>query len=88
MRMLGNPYNSQCLSNTVSVSQTNNGGKVYIHQLFIVGTKTCMTVNVFFIFMVLCIVSILIRSNKMQQYAGIYLLQIYSTCFRCPSHPS
>ena len=30
----------------------------------------------------------LIRSNKMQQYAGIYLLQIYSTCFGCPSHPS
>jgi len=34
------------------------------------------------------LLSILIRSNKMQQYAGIYLLQIYSTCFRCPSHPS
>ena len=33
-------------------------------------------------------VSILIRSNKMQQYAGIYLLQNYSTCFGCPSHPS
>jgi len=32
--------------------------------------------------------SILVRSNKMQQYAGIYLLQIYSTCFGCPSHPS
>ena len=32
--------------------------------------------------------SILIRSNKMQQYAGIYLLQINSTCFGCPSHPS
>jgi hypothetical protein len=32
--------------------------------------------------------SILIRSNKMQQYAGIYLLQIYSTCFGCPSHQS
>ena len=32
--------------------------------------------------------SILIRYNKMQQYAGIYLLQIYSTCFGCPSHPS
>ena len=30
----------------------------------------------------------LIRSNKMQQYAGIYLLHIYSTCFGCPSHPS
>ena len=24
----------------------------------------------------------------MQQYAGIYLLQNYSTCFTCPSHPS
>ena len=32
--------------------------------------------------------SILIRSNKMQQYSGIYLLQNYSTCFGCPSHPS
>ena len=32
--------------------------------------------------------SILIRFNKIQQYAGIYLLQIYSTCFGCPSHPS
>jgi len=31
---------------------------------------------------------ILIRSNKMQQCAGIYLLQNYSTCFGCPSHPS
>ena len=31
---------------------------------------------------------ILIRSNKMQQYAGIYLLQNHSTCFVCPSHPS
>jgi len=32
--------------------------------------------------------SILLRSNKMQQYAGIYLLQNYFTCFGCPSHPS
>ena len=31
---------------------------------------------------------ILIRSNKMQQYAGVYLLQIYSTCFGRLSHPS
>ena len=31
---------------------------------------------------------ILIRSNKMQQYAGIHLLQNYSTCFGCPSHQS
>ena len=32
--------------------------------------------------------SILIRSNKMQQYAVIYVLQNHSTCFGCPSHPS
>ena len=32
--------------------------------------------------------SILVRSNKMQQYAGIYLLQNRSTCFGCPTHPS
>ena len=32
--------------------------------------------------------SILIRSNEMQQYADVYLLQNYSTCFGCPSHPS
>jgi len=24
----------------------------------------------------------------MQQYAVVYLLQTYSTCFGCPSHPS
>ena len=32
--------------------------------------------------------SILIRSNKMQQYVGIYLLQIYCRYFGCTSHPS
>jgi hypothetical protein len=32
--------------------------------------------------------SILVRHNKMQQYAGIYLLKNYSTCFGLPSHPS
>jgi hypothetical protein len=31
---------------------------------------------------------VLIRSNKMQQYAGIYLLQVYSTCFGRPWRPS
>ena len=31
---------------------------------------------------------VLIRYNKMQQYAGIYLLQNHSTYFGCPSHPS
>ena len=32
--------------------------------------------------------SILIRSNEMQQYSGVYLLQNYSTSFGCLSHPS
>ena len=32
--------------------------------------------------------SVLIRSNKMKQYAGIYLLQVYSTCFGRPTRPS
>ena len=27
------------------------------------------------------------KINEMQQYAGVYLLQIYSTCFGCLSHP-
>ena len=31
--------------------------------------------------------SILIISNKMQQYRGVYLLHIYSTCIGCLSHP-
>ena len=31
---------------------------------------------------------ILIRSNEMQQYAGVYLLQNYSTSFGCLSHSS
>ena len=31
---------------------------------------------------------ILLRSNKMQQYVGIYLLQNHSTYFWCPSHLS
>ena len=28
------------------------------------------------------------KSNEMQQYADIYLLLNYSTCFGCPSDPS
>ena len=32
--------------------------------------------------------SILIRHNEMQQYAGVYLLQSYSTCFGCLPQPS
>ena len=31
---------------------------------------------------------ILLISKKVQQYAGIYLLQNYSTCFGCSSQPS
>jgi len=33
------------------------------------------------------VLSVLTRSNKMQQYAGIYLLHNYSKGFGCPSHP-
>jgi len=33
-------------------------------------------------------VSVLIRSNKIQQHAGNYLLQVYSTCFGPPTRPS
>ena len=32
--------------------------------------------------------SVLIRSNKMQQYAGIYLMQVPSTCYGRQSRPS
>ena len=32
--------------------------------------------------------SVLIRSDKMQQHAGIYILQVYSTCFGRPPRPS
>ena len=32
--------------------------------------------------------SILIRSKEMQQHADVYLLQNYTTCFGCLSHPS
>ena len=31
---------------------------------------------------------ILITSNELQQYAGVYLLQNYSTYYGCSSHPS
>ena len=31
--------------------------------------------------------SMLMKSNEMQQYADIYLLPHYSTCFGCPWHP-
>ena len=33
-------------------------------------------------------ITILIRPNEMQQYEDVYLLQNYSTCFGCLSHPS
>ena len=32
--------------------------------------------------------SILIRSNKVYQYTGVYLLQNYTTSFGCLTHPS
>ena len=50
------------------------GAKIFLHHFFIHGSVHRN--------------STLVRSNKMQQYAGIYLLRSYSTCFGCPSHPS
>ena len=47
---------------------------VYVHELYIHGSVHRD--------------SVLMRSNKMQHYAGIYLLQNYSTCFGRPSRPS
>ena len=32
--------------------------------------------------------SVLVGSNRMQQYAGVYLLQNYTTCFGRPPRPS
>ena len=32
--------------------------------------------------------SVLIGSNEMKDYAGVYLLQNYYICFGCLSHPS
>jgi len=34
------------------------------------------------------LITMLMKSNKMQEYADIYLLLNHSTCFVCPSHPS
>ena len=33
------------------------------------------------------VLNVLTKSNKTQQYAGIYLLQNYCKRFGCPSHP-
>jgi len=55
------------------------------------GRKWSLTMYIKYIFYIRGSVhrnSILIRSNKMQQYAGVYLLQNDTTCFSCPSHPS
>ena len=37
---------------------------------------------------VIYITYILVISNELQQYAGVYLVQNYPTCFGCLSHPS
>ena len=57
-------------------------------QILVSAVDLAVLTKVYFIFMVpVHRNSILRRSNKMQQYAGIYLLQNHSTCFGCPSHP-
>jgi len=61
--------------------------KIFIFIYF--GTRSqCITKCEFYIHDSVHRDSILIRSNKMQQYAGIYFLQVYSTCFGRPSRPS
>ena len=51
---------------------------------------TCTVISTFFLYTQGSVHrnSTSIRSNKMQQYAGIYLRQNHSTCFGCPWHPS
>ena len=68
--------NTYCFSAAKLVRRTSRYVRLYEHCLsfYIIGS---MHLN-----------SILIRSNKMQQYASIYLVQNHSTCFGCPSHPS
>ena len=56
-----------------------------ILEIFVIGFLT--DVN-FYIHGSLYRYCILIRSNKMQQYAGVFFLQNYSTYFGCPSHAS
>ena len=54
-----------------------------------VGTSWNITIPYFFyIHVSVHHYSVLIWSNEMQQYAGIYLLHVYSTCFGRPSRPS
>ena len=49
---------------------------------------SCLTYCFFYIYGSVHCNYILIRSDKMKQYGGIYLLQFYSTCFGFPSHSS
>ena len=53
-------------------------------------TETCcqLCISEFYIYGSVHRDSVLISSNKMQQYAGIYLLHVYSTCFGRSSRPS
>jgi len=63
-----------------------------VNQLQNYSEKTVILTRIFFFSFKIQVIYneplLLIRSNKMQQYAGIYLLQNQSTCFGCPSHPS
>ena len=49
---------------------------------------TCVGVQLYCVQAATIEVFIVIRSNEIQQYAGVYLLQNYSTCFGRVSYPS
>ena len=63
-------YKSHCPSCTVGYKRDVTGTNGSRREFYIHGSVHCN--------------SILIRSNKMQKYAVIYLLQNQCTCFGCP----
>ena len=76
---------------TCVVIQVHAGNNVGLYFAIIFNIHSQTKAKIIYIFYIHGSVhrnSILIRSNKMQQHAGIYLLQNHSTCFGGLSHPS
>ena len=70
------------------ISEGNPGKYLLYNRYLVRDVNPGLTKQIFYIHGSVHRDSILIRSNKMQKYAGVYLLQNYSTCFGCLSHPS
>ena len=60
----------------------------YFESIVTVAWWWCEQIETFYISSSVHRNSRLKKPNKMQQYADIYILLNYSTCFGCPSHPS